>query len=231
MNARNALLALWWMAGMGSAAAALRVVSDGQARAVIVLPAEPLAVERYAAEELRYHVQRATGVELPVQAADQPPAENQGAIRLGRAGGEDVSLPPNAFVIESTRSGLSIYGRDDEGGPLDPGVSAGTLHGVYELLETELGVRWLWPGSLGEVIPARTDWAVPVLRQTYEPRLLHGRVRTGLGQADTGWSSPAARDRYMQAQRVFLRRHFPVCLPPRTPPADRGGLAPAAHRI
>jgi hypothetical protein len=37
----------------------------------------------------------------------------------------------------------------------------GTLFGVYEFLERQLRVRWLWPGKLGEAFPGKRalGWA------------------------------------------------------------------------
>ena len=45
---------------------ALDLVKDGKPVASIVIPSQPLPVETYAAEELQYHVEAATGARLPI---------------------------------------------------------------------------------------------------------------------------------------------------------------------
>ena len=56
--------------------------------------------------------------------------------------------------------GLVILGRDDpEATPTSlASGSAGTLYGVYRVLE-ELGIRWFYPGEIGEVVPNKKDIA------------------------------------------------------------------------
>src|SRR5271166_327948 len=46
---------------------AVELVRDGKPIATIVIPAHPLAVESYAAKELRHHVKAATGAALPIE--------------------------------------------------------------------------------------------------------------------------------------------------------------------
>ena len=56
-------------------------------------------------------------------------------------------------------------------------LSGGTLFGVYRLLHGSLGVRWLWPGELGTVIPRRETWVVPYQEQIEAPALLMRVIR------------------------------------------------------
>jgi len=57
---------------------------------------------------------------------------------------------------------------------------AGTLFGVYDILETNMGVRWLWPGKLGEVIPHRKNLSLPPLDESVKPLLWFKEWRGGL---------------------------------------------------
>ena len=79
--------------------------------------------ERYAVEEFQRIFEQATGQQIPV--ADNPthPIEIQADETLGE---ED-------FRIQVTADGISIRG----------GRPRGTLYGVYQLLEDQLGVRFL----------------------------------------------------------------------------------------
>ena len=59
------------VAVVGPSAAGVELVRDGKPLASIIIPAEPLPVESYAARELQYHVESATGAELPIIAETQ----------------------------------------------------------------------------------------------------------------------------------------------------------------
>ena len=61
-----------------------------------------------------------------------------------------AQLQPEGFVIKSDGNDLFIVGRDTTDGGLEV---AGTHYGVSEFLERFVGVRWLMPGPLGEVVP------------------------------------------------------------------------------
>ncbi len=127
----------------------LALTDDGQANAVIVLPADPHEDETTAADELRDHIARISGVELSILASDDAVPEGVTPIRLG--GAADAALESaireqgdgySSFALFVDETGVNIRGLNPEG----------TLFGVYELLE-QLGVRWFMPFELGTVIP------------------------------------------------------------------------------
>ena len=195
------------------------IVRDGRAVAVIVTADQPTAVERYAAQELIAHVKKATGADLPLAAESIVSAGNAtarvylGNTRAARATGIDVTqLAPETFVLRSDRQGraLFIVGHDDAADPLDRDTSAGTLFGVYEWLERDVGTRWVWPGELGTFVPAaRTIVARPV-DETASPRFFQRHVRAGLDFKSENRAlgfTPAAAAAYAKEQTIFLRRH------------------------
>ena len=49
-----------------------------------------------------------------------------------------------------------------EGDPLasNLGTPVGTLFAVYDVLDNDLGVRWLWPGKSGEFVPPINEYIV-----------------------------------------------------------------------
>src|ERR1017187_5873744 len=51
---------------VGFSVSGLEWVRGGKPVASIIVPAEPLPVESYAAKELQYHVESATGAQLPI---------------------------------------------------------------------------------------------------------------------------------------------------------------------
>ncbi|MEN6401144.1 MAG: hypothetical protein ABFD94_04310, partial [Armatimonadia bacterium] len=81
---RPALLILLSLLLISSlAAAAVTVVTDGKPQAVIVTPDTPLPVETYAAAELVYHIEKATGATLAVVKESDAPAAPAGRIYIG----------------------------------------------------------------------------------------------------------------------------------------------------
>ena len=210
-----AFSAITLIASGAVAHADVALVEDGQARAVIVLPAEPLPVEQYAADELAYHVERATGVLLPIATeAELPAAEAYvfiGATDAAAGAGVDTeALAWEETVLLTTGNRLIIAGQDEDGDPLSTETNAGTLWGVYELLERELGVVWMWPGELGTHVPAADEVVIADTDERFEPALLQRGVRAGnmmRGEPPTQRFTPEARAAYLHDQSVFLRRH------------------------
>jgi len=203
------------LAACAVAGAGTVVVANGKAQAVVVTAAEPSAVARYAAGELVHHVAKATGVTLAIAAENAVPQAPAGRIYVGpceaarRAGIDAAKLSPEEFALKSVGGALFIVGRDGAGGPMSVDTHAGTMWGVYELLEDVLGVRWLWPGELGIHAPKTDRVVVPALDRRVKPWLLQRQLRPGLslrGDTSRGFSSEGFR-RYERAQRVFLRRH------------------------
>lgn len=214
---RSLLLALVLsFAVLSSALAAVTVVADGKPQAVIILPDTPLPVEEYAARELAYHVRKATGVALPVASEVDAPAAPAGRLYLGntmaasRAGLSGEKLAPEEFVLRTAGNALYIVGHDSEGAALDTMTWAGTLFGVYQLLEDSLKVRWLWPGELGEFVPRTDRVVIPDNDRKVAPRLVQRNLRSSLTMRDAGTEggfSPEALAQVRQDETVFLRRH------------------------
>ena len=47
-------------------------------------------------------------------------------------------------------------------------AETGTLLAVYNFLDCQMGVRWLWPGKLGEVVPKVSTIRIGNLDQTVD---------------------------------------------------------------
>ena len=140
---------------------ALDLVRDGKPLASIVIPAQPLPVESYAAQELQYHIEASTRARLAIvrENTQIPPSPPIARIYLGNCAAalaekiDTSQVAGNGYIVKTNSENLFITGKDSEGDPLDLDTHEGTLFGVYDILENNLGVRWLWPGKLGEVIP------------------------------------------------------------------------------
>jgi hypothetical protein len=198
------------------ARAEIALVNDRQPVATIVIPDDALPVVRYAANELIYHVQRATGAVLKIVTESQAASDATPRVYLGRtraagqAGIVAEQLAPETFTLKSADGAFFIVGGDASGDPLDNDTFAGTLFGVYELLERELGVRWLWPGALGTYVPKASSIRLHDRDETISPAFFQRNVRGGLTfkgkNASLGFTPAAAVD-YAHDQAVFLRRH------------------------
>ena len=128
-------------------------------KCAIIIPSHPNSVVIYAAKELNYHLKKATGTELPVLVEGDQEIPQKYCIYLGRcqaalrAGIGTAGMPDNSFMIKTTDDAIFLIGVDGLGAPPgDDSTSMGSLFAVYEWLERQIGVLWLWPGELGTVV-------------------------------------------------------------------------------
>jgi hypothetical protein len=196
---------------------AFDLVRNGKAVAVIVVPALPLAVETYAAEELQYHVKASTGATLRI-IRENSAIPAGGLIHLGAckasqaAGADPAKLEGNGYVLKTSGRKLYVAGKDDPGDPMTFDTHAGTLFGVYAILENNLGVHWLWPGTLGEVIPTKRSLSLPVLNTEINPLLWFKGWRVGLenqwgfGGDPMAFGSQEQYRKYAHDELVWMRR-------------------------
>ena len=199
---RWVFLAIVLLVVVGHSLADVTLVSDGKARAVIVTAVRAPGVVYYAAEELQYHVRKASGVELAIVSENDIPESPAGRVYLGNCkatgdiGIDSASLSPEACLVRTHGDAVFVAGRDMEGEAISQRVWAGTLFGVYELLEDSMGVRWLWPGELGEFVPRSNTVAIKDTDRIVEPRFVQRFIRT---------TAPHHLNR--PEEQVWLRRH------------------------
>jgi len=212
---RGLLVVVLMTVFLPSPSLAMHLVKDGKPQAMIVIPDKAYPVVEHAARELQYHVREATGAELAVVRESRKPDTSLGLIYLGdcnqtrRAGIDTQQLPPSAFVIRTVGKDLFLAGHDNDRSVGSHWVSTwhGTLWAVYEFLEKEMSVRWLWPGKLGEVIPKRADIEITALDQTQEPRFLETFLEYKSTRAKEYWSSAKNYEKYEKAQSTWFLRH------------------------
>ncbi len=114
------------------------------------------------ADELIAYLGRATGVEVPEFDDRYPLAFT---LHLDCRGG----LEPEEFVFRVDRRGVDIMAATVQG----------MFHGISWFLETHVGVRWLWPGEDGEVVPHRDVLTVPIGTVREKPDFAWRAIRTG----------------------------------------------------
>lgn len=186
------------------------VVEKGQVQfsGVVVNADAPMSVNQ-AAKEIVHCFRKATGKEIPVIFdKDAVPGRNYlylGATKKFPAGNE-IGRKKNQGVIIVAGKNIFIAGKDDAGNFASDYVSTGTLFAAYEFLEKYLGVRWLWPGELGEFIPAVTDLNIADGRYEFNPRLESSQWRRALENA-SAWSSAGNREKFLSEQSLWLKHH------------------------
>jgi len=140
----------------------LELVREGKPQAVVVVPAKAQIEVRRAGDELVAHVRRMSGAELKI--ASRPPSGAAVMLRV------DAGLNPapkgsrgwagsRGYRLHVDGNKLHVIGSD----------ALSVLHGVYALLERHLGVRWLWPAKLGEIVPKQKTVRVGQLDATCIP--------------------------------------------------------------
>ncbi len=154
----------------GSAMAQVVLADNGQSRYRIVIPADAIPSEQYAAEELQRYLERIAGVNLPIVSDKEPMTTREILLgnnkHLQQLGIQiDFSrLGTDGFVLRTYRNHLVIAG----------GRPRGTLYGVYALLEEKLGVRWFTPEV--DLVPTMTRVELPRLNETQVPVLDYREV-------------------------------------------------------
>ncbi len=143
------------------------LVDNSRPKATIVVGGSASQDERDAARELAAYLGKATGAKLPVASAAQP-----GGVRIlvgPSAAPEDVAKKIRQFRAE----GFVIRVSPDGTVVLAGNGANGTSYAVYTFLEKFLGIRWLWPGESGEIVPAvRSVRLKPVSIETEPPFVL-----------------------------------------------------------
>ena len=187
-----AMLCVAWT----TASAMVCIVRDDKVRAVVVTAAKPSEVAAYAAKELVYHIEKATGQRLQVVLETAIPKGYASRIFVGdtdaarKQGLDPDKLEIEEFIVRTVGSDLYITGKElhpdqkvmyeilsPQREPRNPlsthNVYSGTLFGVYEVLDSYLGVRWLWPGELGTYVPRKNTIEIVKVDEMVRPRLLY----------------------------------------------------------
>jgi hypothetical protein len=142
---------------------------------VVVAP-KATAEARAAARDLQHHLEKIAGRPFPI--VDSPPAGSGPHFFVGAGARPELdaalaALPPEGWLLRSAKEGLLLAGADSRPGARD---ERGTSHAVSLFLEKHAGVRWLWPGASGEVIPSNPRLEVPPLDEQGAPLLKRRRL-------------------------------------------------------
>jgi hypothetical protein len=162
---------------------AVTLVEKGKPRAVIILPEKPSPVAESAARILRDHLKQMSGAELPIRTENQiagSPTPEQAWILVGegklteKLGMTSKGLGAGGIVLHAKGHVLAFFGTDART-PSDP---LGTRYAVTTFLEDKLGVRYLWPGEVGKVVPQQETITVADFERRFRPQLAQRRIRS-----------------------------------------------------
>jgi len=132
----------------------LTIARDGKTRYTIVHADQATDLEKKAVQELSYFLGRVTGTSLPA-VAESALAEKARGIYVGwtkfaaQNGIQTARLAEEEWVIRAAGENLILTG----------GRPRGTLYGVYEFLEQQVGCHWLARDT--EIVPSRPTLEFP----------------------------------------------------------------------
>ena len=158
--------------GMAATTGSISLASQGTARACIVLPSKPTAVERTAAQELKTHLEGVTGAEFAICSEDNPlPKKTKLFVGATRAAAQLLpepraeNQPADAIRIKTTGHHIVLTGHPRRG----------ALYAVFTFLEDVVGVRWWTPTE--QHLPAQPDLTIPPLNSDYAPPIIDRSTR------------------------------------------------------
>ena len=178
----------------------------------IVTPDKPVPSVVHAARELYYHIKKATVRKLPI-IKESAAKTGKRYIYVGGCKANSRFAPEkmawNSGVIVIAKERIHIAGFDSRAPLYAQTSSTGTLFAAYEFLEKYLGVRWLWPGELGEHIPYRRTITLPEETHTFKPLLRTSCFRGGVIKRGrvAGWEKSENMENFLKAERLWLLRH------------------------
>lgn len=88
-------------------------------------------------------------------------------------------LPEEGYRLQTAGQVLFIVGHEPE-----QGGSNSNRHGVSGFLERHLGVRWLWPGDLGRVLPDAEEIVLQPFQESDAPAIAQRRMRVSSPNSD-----------------------------------------------
>ena len=152
----------------------LTLVKDGVPAATIIIDKNPTKAAAFAVEELNYHINKITGIKLPVKSTDIANDATGLKICVGESsetrklGLKSSDFAPQEYLVLGKPGILVLMGKDDPttGTMASPSAlpdifdNHATCSAVYDFLEKFCDVRWFGPGETGLCHPVSKTLAV-----------------------------------------------------------------------
>ncbi len=178
----SVIISLFFYVGCsGKVTDSVVLVRNGQPIATIIIADEPSEAAQLGAKVLQEWISKATSAVVPIITESQTPKdEKKQVILVGNTKRtQSLGIDPEKFdleevVIRTFPETLVIVGDDER----PDGVKLkGTLLAVDMFAEEFLGIRVLWPGELGEIVPERRTIEVSNININHKPLLCFRRIR------------------------------------------------------
>jgi hypothetical protein len=194
------------------------LVENGKALCPILITQNCSPRTREAVEELKSYLKKISGAEFKVEIADPnrlPPK----AIWIGYHSSFekifkqiDADLKLEEIRIVANQNHLAIFGDDGPNGSVrdiviegsvfaNAQASYGTINAIYSFIQDFLGVRWFWPGELGEDFPEKKSIAIDPVDFKYQPQMIS---RYGI----MGMYRPGRRPRFSEGDQWSARQRL-----------------------
>lgn len=202
-----------------SSANEIVLVEEGQSPAPILLPADAPPATLRAAGELAEYIDKISGQRPEIITGTSDPLPASG-IWVGWQPVVDELFPdldfdfqnPEEILLAARDSHVILAGRDRwdpdqlevEGRNFlveDFQQEYGTANAVYTFLHDQLGVRWLWPGELGEDVPRHERIVLEPFEFRYHPPF---RLRSGVFRFSAPGDGRGRAHDWARFQRVKL---------------------------
>ncbi|OGV50560.1 MAG: hypothetical protein A2017_20505 [Lentisphaerae bacterium GWF2_44_16] len=174
------------------------LASKGRAEAVIVIPPKAPPPVAFAGEEIKYYLDKMTKGNFKIVHEPPPetPAIILGEEFALEAGIKPEKIKRDGYAIKTIGNKIYIAGKDDDTekskilfmlkdksrqeieqkpderflffGMPSWDFERGTLYGAYDFLE-RLGVRWFFPGDMGEIVNEKQNLTIPPISIIEEP--------------------------------------------------------------
>lgn len=213
----------------------ITLADKGIALADIIVPEHCFPSTLFAAETLKAYLDKSTGGNFKIIKSksfqSKPiPVRKRTSIFIGDSpwtraftGIDFASLPRDAYVIKAINNVIIIAGRDDmhfsPAKELDKRCSSdhlyehATLNGVYDFLESFLGIRFIFPVEEFTVIPKHTNLAVPTMDIEEAPDFARRFPRWSTAHlGNTPWKT-AKEKNYGRSIYTLQNRQETHCVP------------------
>lgn len=159
------------------------LVQDSVSRATIVLELHPTQETLAAAGDLKHYLQAISGAVVDIVNTGEP-FDTPVKIYVGM---EHEGLPQAFAGVDLAMQGYEetliavqgdnvlLAGRDGKDGTTS--YQRGTSQAIYTFIDKYLGVRWLWPGELGEDVPRQVTISLDDIADRYTPKLQQRYLR------------------------------------------------------
>lgn len=169
----------------------LTLVRNGQSQLTILMPANAGKYQKLAINDFVSTIKRASGADVAVRGEGELRSVSKGQTVLvfgpGALAdsllGRKETIQPEEFKIITKGNYLIVLAKEIDR-TMEQRGSLGTSFALSHLMETYMGVKWLWPGELGTHVPPMKTITLPALNVAKQPKLVRRRFNLATKNPD-----------------------------------------------